>query len=482
MRRISVLWMGAALLLALVFAFGLPTGVVAQNNNNNNNNNNNDSNNSDSNDDSDSDVATGAGIRISPEGLLSVRTREDFTGALRQQRVQAAKVRLGSDVATPSRSRNISLNRLEAELEKSGGIPTEEMRYLAGLIRVRNVYFYPESNDIVIAGPAEGWITTPQGNVVGIQSNQPVCRLDDLVTALRCYSPSGERTSVIGCSIDPTPEGLVQMQEFVKSVNYQPGMERQIAEGQRQSLGLQKVTVDGVASDTHFAQVMVEADYRMKLIGLGLEPQDVGITTFIEKAAGARAATNALFRWWFVPNYDCVRVSEDGLAAELIGDGLRLSGADEAVIGAGERQSAGENRIHPASRAFVNSFTQKYPQLAASAPIYAELRNIVDMTIVAALVQKNGYYEKSGWKMGFFGDETKFRCENSASPQWVEPVVQPIVRKNTLRVPIAGGVTIQPEEAVSDANLKLDESGRVAQMYSDARPELAEGQWWWDNE
>ncbi|MDO4558661.1 MAG: DUF1598 domain-containing protein, partial [Planctomycetia bacterium] len=432
MRRISVLWLGAALLLSLVFTLGLPTGVMAQNNNNNSNNND-----SNSDDDDDSDVSTGAGIRISPEGLLSVRAQEDFTGALRQQWVQAARVRLGSDVARTSTSRNISLNRLEAELERNGGIPTEQMRYLAGLIRIRNVYFYPDSNDIVIAGPAEGWITTPQGYVVGMHSNQPVCRLDDLVTALRCYGPDGTKTSVIGCSIDPTAEGLAQMQAFTRSVNYQPGMEGQIAEAQRRSLGLQKVTVNGVAADTHFAQVMVEADYRMKLIGLGLEPQEVGITTFIEKATTARAASNALFRWWFVPDYDCVRVSEDGLAAELVGEGLRLSGADESVATSGERLEATRERIHPASRAFVNSFTQKYPQLAASAPIYAELRNIVDMTIVAALVQKNGYYEKSGWKMGFFGDESKFRCETSAAPQWVEPVVNPIVRKNTLRVPIA---------------------------------------------
>lgn len=272
------------------------------------------------------------------------------------------------------------------------------------------------------------------------------------------------------------------MQQFVKGVNYQPGvgMERQIAMGQRESLGMQKVTVDGVAPNTHFAQVMVEADYRMKLIGLGLEPQNAGITTFIEKSANSGMSSNALLRWWFVPNYDCVRVSEDGLAAEIVSDGLRLSGADEAVASSGERSQTNRERIHPASRAFVNSFTQRYPQLAATTPIYAELRNVVDMSIVAALIQKNGYYEKSGWKMGFFGDETKFTCENSAQPQWVEPVVNPVVRKNTLRVPIAGGVQIQPEEAVSDANLKADETGKVAAKYDATRPELAADQWWWD--
>ena len=475
MRRISVMWMGLVATLAIavsVSVFDNSGRAMAQNNSNNNNNNNNNS---------DASSSLGAGVMLDPNGLLSVRTIEDFSGTLRNQWVRAAVAQLGQSVSRPSAARNISLNRLEAELQKNGGIPTEEMRHLAGLIRISNVYFYPESNDIVISGPAEGWITTPQGYVVGMQSNQPTCRLDDLVTALRCYGPDGRTTSLIGCSIDPTQEGLARMQNFVRSVRYQPGVEMQIAEGQRQSLGLQKVSVNGVPADTHFAQVLVEADYRMKLIGLGLEPQRAGITTFIEKAASSSAASNALFRWWFVPDYDCVRVSEDGLAAELIGNGLKLSGADEMVATSGTRQATNRTKIHPASAAFVNSFTQKYPQLAKTSPIYAELRNVVDMSIVAALIQKNGYYEKSGWKMGFFGDETQFRCETGAAPKWVEPVVNPIARGGTLKVPIAGGVTIQPQEAVSAANLKVDETGKIAKKYEAVRPQLADGQWWWDS-
>ena len=37
------------------------------------------------------------------------------------------------------------------------------------------------------------------------------------------------------------------------------------------SLGQQRITVNGVSPKSHFAQVMVEADYRMKLIGTGLK-------------------------------------------------------------------------------------------------------------------------------------------------------------------------------------------------------------------
>ena len=41
------------------------------------------------------------------------------------------------------------------------------MRYLAGLLRVRYVFYYPDSKDIVLAGPAEGWVADPAGRIVG---------------------------------------------------------------------------------------------------------------------------------------------------------------------------------------------------------------------------------------------------------------------------------------------------------------------------
>ena len=45
---------------------------------------------------------------------------------------------------------------------------------------------------------------------------------------------------------------------------------KMVAEGMRNSKGLQSISVNGISPKTHFATVMVEADYRMKLIGIGL--------------------------------------------------------------------------------------------------------------------------------------------------------------------------------------------------------------------
>jgi hypothetical protein len=123
--------------------------------------------------------------------------------------------------------------------------------------------------------------------VVGITSRRPTVQLQDLVVALRAFPEGKPATKVIGCSIDATREGLAAMQEYLRSVGsrfmagQQEIMAAQITHGLRESLGLQNVTVHGVSPKTHFAQVLVEADYRMKLIGIGLERPPVRMVSFV---------------------------------------------------------------------------------------------------------------------------------------------------------------------------------------------------------
>ena len=96
-----------------------------------------------------------------------------------------------------------------------GESPTDEMKYLAGLTRLQYVFYYPETKDIVIAGPAEGFFPDPSGRVLGMNSGRAVLELQDLVAAMRAFPPEGKQTHVISVSIDPTQEGLQRMQQWL---------------------------------------------------------------------------------------------------------------------------------------------------------------------------------------------------------------------------------------------------------------------------
>ena len=136
-----------------------------------------------------------------------------------RQRVQEAIAQLDRDVATRSPLRKVSLTRLERIIKQriaDGRRIDDAMQHLAGITRLQYVFCYPESGDIVIAGPAEAWAEAPSGRMLGIESGRPVLELQDLVVALRAFPPGADsKKPFIYCSIDPTEEGLSRMQQFL---------------------------------------------------------------------------------------------------------------------------------------------------------------------------------------------------------------------------------------------------------------------------
>jgi hypothetical protein len=424
-------------------------------------------------------------LRVDEKGMAGASRVNDPTGKLTRDRLQQAKASLNADVAKASKVRKVSLTRLERAIQAqldSNRRPTDEMLRLAGLTRIRYVFFYPDSGDVVIAGPAEGWFQDLTGRFIGMSTNRPTLELQDLVVALRAFGPASDEHGVVGCSIDPTPEGLARMQKFLREAQARmtPDDRDAIVEGLRTSLGMHKVRILGVSPDTHFAQVMVEADYRMKLIGIGAEAPGIGkFKSFVELADPAQISRSALIRWWFVPQYDCVCLSDDHLAMELVGDAVKLVGEDEAVGADGQRM--GQGKSGRSSQMFTRGFTQKYAELAKRKPIYAQLRNLIDMAVVAAHIQREDYYDKAGWNMEVLGNEDLFPVQVYKAPVEVDTVVTSMIKGGRLVTPVGGGVRIEAERALESANLLPDEDGRVEKA-RDAidLSNLAPDQWWWD--
>jgi len=428
----------------------------------------------------DDEVSGAAGVMIDGQGVLRRQSVADPGGQVTRQRIAAVKASMPPELTRSSKLRKVSLTLLEKAIRDQGGVPNDVMRYLAGLQRVRYVFCYPETGDVVVAGPAEGWITDVAGRVVGMTSGRPVVQLQDLVVALRAFPPQGQGTPVIGCSIDPTREGLAEMQRFLfhTGSHATPADTPRIVNGLRTSLGMQEISVNGVPADTHFAQVLVEADYRMKLIGIGLERPPVRMVSFVDRVNPAAVSRNALFRWYFVPDYNCVRQSEDGLGMELVGDGVRLVGEDELVAAGGERRVV--SRSSGPSQMFTTSFTKKYAELAAYSPVYAELRNLIDLVVAAAYIQEQDYYGKAGWTMELFGSEEGLAVRTYSAPKQVESTVAAVWKGRRLMTPIGGGVQIEPAMALKPESLLQDEQGKVAELREETTLELAKGQWWWD--
>ena len=428
---------------------------------------------------------TTGGVEIDADGVLNRRAVVDTTGQLTMQRLRNAQESLSADVQQPSELRKVSLVRLEREVEKlvAAGKPVPaDMQYLAGMTRITHVFAYPDNSDLVIAGPAEGYFVNGANRVVGTTTGQATLQLQDLVVALRAFAPSGEKTRIISVSIDPTPQGLAQFVNAYQHVkaNFNHASQANAAvETFRSAIGMHDITFAGVSPKTHFAQVLVEADYDMKLIGIGLIQPPVRITSFIEKARPNTVSKNSLQRWFFQPNYEGVTVSEDSNAMELTGVGVKLVGEDERVGAGGTRKNTGS--ANRASEAFCDSFTEHFDELAMKSTLYGELRNLIDLSITAAFIQKMDLYAATDWKMETFGSESALPVEVLPAPTKVAPVLNAVWKAGKLMTPIGGGVNIQPRVALNSDRVTADSAGTVAAARDAVSfDELGDSQWWWD--
>jgi len=243
---------------------------------------------------------------------------------------------------------------------------------------------------------------------------------------------------------------------------------------------MQTIRVDGIPANTNAAVTMVAADYRMKRIGIGVESAPVNIRTFISEVNPARQAGNALFRWFFVPDYQSVVMTADKTGLELTGEGVKLVAEDEIVNATTGERTVKKGKVDAASRTFVNSFTQEYPKLAKKSLVFAQLRTFIDMLVASAHIQQQDFYGKAGWSMEFLGDEGKFAVQTVSAPTAVEPVIGIGRRGGLTMFPIGGGVEIEAGVALKAENVKIEDKEQISSVQSKITIDLQPGQWWWD--
>jgi hypothetical protein len=426
------------------------------------------------------------GVWVDPAGVLKkfAPQTDRSLGAIR-----SAALPVLSTGASPRRSsplRKISLTRLEREvqmLHALGREPDEAMETLAGLTRIKYLMIYPETGDIVIAGPAADWRTDGEGRIVSADKGIPVVRLDDLVVVLRNAMSDDAR---FGCSITPTREGLAAAQavgDKWSASPLKPGQrERWLTELQG-AVGRQNIEIYGIDPRSRTAQVIVEADYRMKLVGMGLEEGTLGVTSYlqsIEVAKGEAPPPMSVLRWWFTLNYDALRATPERDAFELRGPGVRVQSENELLNERGDRVHTGKSD-EPTSR-FADSFTKNFETLAAKYPIYAELRNIFDLSLVAAVIRSHDVPGQNSWHLTHFGPDGGYEIDLGVAPAKVDSVINHrVINGKHVVAGVSGGVTVDARALAAKQAVKTDDYGLMATERRGSTPKsLPRHAWWWD--
>jgi hypothetical protein len=412
------------------------------------------------------------GVRVDVDGVLANVDASELA-RLKKAREEAL-AQVPGDLNRPAKMRKVSLRRMaeaiRTHLEKKPGAPLpDEIEYLAGLQRIQYIFVYPEQNDIVLAGPADGWKIDARAEVVGATSGLPVLKLDDFLVALGAIANSPETT--ISCSIDPTPEGITRLNAFLKK---QRGFDETVRAGIASSMGKQTITLRGVGSTTHFAHVLVAADYRMKRYAMDIETPPVsGMPSYLDlmKTARAKPAANMTPRWWIAPDYKPLLTDDKGFSWELR-PGIKVQSEDEQRDAAGTVKGTG--RTNPLAKKWADTMSAKYNELAAKDTIFADLRNCIDLSVAAALLVKENLAEKAGLDLSVFTDGKTLMTNNMPNPKHVATEVSAQRAGREWVITASGGVQFSALELA--AKRETTDSMNSARSAAEAKT----SQWWWD--
>jgi hypothetical protein len=401
------------------------------------------------------------GVSIDASGLLD-NAKIDALGQLAKLRA-AAIGKAPQELAAFTEMRKVSLRGLDeaiAEAAKNKKPLPDEVKYLAGLQQVRYVFVYPEEKDIVIAGPGEGWKVDGNGNVVGVSTGRPVLQLDDLLTALRSAMQASQ--GGITCSIDPNPEGVARLNKLDPRADLK---------AQEEAMGAQNITVTGVPAGSHFARILVAADFRMKRLGMGFEaaPKGVKLPSYLSMT-GAPGTP----RWWMEPKLSAILKDASGMAWELQDSSVQTLTQEDVFSAQGDRQHTEKANV-PAKR-WAEMMTKEFSKLAVAEPVFGEMKNCMDLAVAAAVIVKERLPEKAANSLpSLFTDET-VKTEVFYAPKQVASQAIAVKKGRSTLVSVSGGVAINSWNIVAD---KTTANDAVAEVRTKAAPKSRTG-WWWN--
>ena len=420
------------------------------------------------------------GISIDPKGVLHETKSLPQDERLKLIQQEAVGGPASQELAASAPLRFVSLKRWEqrvAQFHQAGESLPADVEHLAGLTQIQYVIFDPEKQDVILAGPAEGWKQLPSGEVVGTKSHRPVLHADDLIAALR-YAFAETRTSFIGCSIDPTPEGIQRYAAYLKRLGrIDRSRVKPIFAGMEQAMGPQAVRLFGVEPTSRFALAMLAADYRLKRIALGHDASPVkDVSNYLELTAkNFKPGPQNQHHWWFQARFDAIRETPDHLAFELVGQGLEvvtsstLAGADQAAS--------------PNAEEFAESFTKHFTEIAGKQPIFSELQNLIGLAVASELIAEK---QRQGEAADHWKPEHLLNAEACPLRKYHVPKQVPsianyrLIRNRHWLISISGGVEISPDDMIREEKRDVKLHPELTELREQIRPNDESKSWWSD--
>ncbi|MGI9474959.1 MAG: DUF1598 domain-containing protein, partial [Rubripirellula sp.] len=179
--------------------------------------------------------------------------------------------------------------------------------------------------------------------------------------------------------------------------------------------------------------------------------------------------------WWMACDYDSLSKTEDGLAWKLSGQGVKTLTEQDIVSDDGSVKGAG--RKDKFAQLWADKMTESFSELSQEMPVFSDLQNIMDMTIVATLIVQERLSEQANLDLSVLtADSDSLPIAAYTVPKAVDPQCSFIRGRSGWVVTASGGVDINGFEIVekqtTDASVNDARSTALANASSD--------RWWWN--
>ena len=417
------------------------------------------------------------GISIDADGIVRNLDPQAVESLARERRQALAGAT--ADRGAAAKLRKVSLAKIVAAANAAtAGKPLPpDVLFLGGLERITHVFVDTESHDIILAGPADAIAVDAAGTMVAATSGRPLLQLEDLVVAMRAIDAA--RSGGMKCSIDPTPEGIARLQAYLrtqKTIGQNPDA---TLLAMQNAVGPQQITLGGIPGDSRFARVLVAADYRLKRVGMGLEPSGLAeLPSYLSMVPPGATAATALPRFWLEADYEPISRDPDELAWRINGRRMKcltetnLFGAD----GARQEGKVGKPATDSQAEKWCDLMTAHYDRLADKEPVFAELVNCVDLAVVAALIHGRQLAGRAGLDLAPLLDTKTLPLPSYDVPTSVPTVAHGLKKGGRWVVTASGGVIFQPWSFAANTADAAD----VAQTRTAALAARPANGWWWD--
>ncbi len=416
------------------------------------------------------------GISVDTDGIVRVLDAKLIDESVRQARQAVATADLP---AAPTDMRHVSLARIVAAVRKAAHqqapLPPE-LLLLGGLERVTHLFVVPETHDIVLAGPADRPAVAADGTPVAQRSGRPLLRLEDFIVALRSIEQS--RGGGILCSIDPTPEGLSRLQEFLARQKTMGRDPRAVFRGMEEALGPQVVTVGGVPADSRFARILVGADHAMKRIGMGHEPSGVKELPSYLSMVRPGGQSSSLPRFWLEAEYEPIARDADELTWRIGGRRMKCLSASDRAGAEGIQRGVGapDGNLD----AWCRAMTEHYDRLAARHPVFAELVNCVDLAVVAALIRSQQLDKRDGCDLAPLLDDRVIALPRYEAATRASTIANGLKKGSNWVLSASGGVLVHPWRFAGNVRRAADLAAARTAATTPRTETTATTAAWWD--